>query len=33
VCWEIKKLPEQFCEQQKQQTRRDGMPPRHWEGK
>jgi hypothetical protein len=27
-CWEIKKLMEQFHEQQKQQPRRDGTPPR-----
>jgi hypothetical protein len=32
-CPNIKKLTEQFREQQKQQPRRDDMPPRQWEDK
>jgi hypothetical protein len=32
-CREIKKLTEQFCEQQKQQSRRDGTPPHQRERK
>jgi hypothetical protein len=30
--WEIKKLAEQFHEQQNLQPRHDGTPPRQWEG-
>jgi hypothetical protein len=32
-CWEIKKLTEQFHEQQKQQARRNGTSPHQREGK
>jgi hypothetical protein len=32
-CREIKKLAEQFCEQQKQQSCHDGTPPQQREGK